>query len=85
MSDSVAGRDGTLRIGDRLVSVNGDSFDGRTRWEAIDMIRTRGEDITLIVARRKQAPIRKRTVTVPKCIPKTRTGDDSSFGEHYAW
>lgn len=69
VTDSAAGRDGTLRVGDRLVSVNGRSLGGRTRQEASDLLKKSPDEITLIIARRKQAQtmkLKERKVSAPK-------------------
>ena len=59
IADSVAGRDGTLRVGDRLISVDGMSFGGQTRQQASNLLKQSSDDTTLTVARRKQAQTMK--------------------------
>ena len=47
----VAGASGRLRRGDRLCSVNGQSLSGVTRHEALNLLKTAGNKVTLDVAR----------------------------------
>lgn len=44
-----AHKDGHLRRGDRIISVNGRNFAGLTRMEAMKMVREAGLDVTLVV------------------------------------
>ena len=67
VANSVAGRDGRLRSGDRIVFVNEQSVGGTTKQEAMDIIKNTPDDVTLIVARRKQmqtAKLKERKVSV---------------------
>ena len=87
VADGAAARDGMLRVGDRLISVNGNSFGGQTRQQSSDILKKSPDEITLIVARRKQAQTAKlkaRKVSVPKRSTSTseqRTGMFLSLGE----
>lgn len=50
--DSVSGRDGRLKKGDRVMFVNESSLAGMTKAEATDLLRSVGQSVQLIVARR---------------------------------
>lgn len=52
LPDSVAGRSGQLKRGDRIVSVNGSSLEGATNKSATDLLRNAGDHVTFVIARK---------------------------------
>ena len=52
MPESVAGRDGRLKKGDRVMFVNECSLAGMTKAQATDLLRSTGQSVQLIIARR---------------------------------
>ena len=52
LEDSVAGRSGQLRRGDRIVSVNNMSLKGATHKSATELLRSTGDHVTLVIARK---------------------------------
>ena len=52
----LAEKDGRLRIGDRLISVNGKHFEGLSKKDAIQLIDKAGDQLFLIVRRYRVAP-----------------------------
>lgn len=62
LPDSVASRDGRLRRGDRIISVNGQSMSGLTYKEALKVLKAAGLKVTLVLARKIG---RRSTVSTP--------------------
>ena len=60
MVDCVAHKDGRLKRGDRIISVNGQSLVGLTYKEALKILKEAGLDVTLVIARK----IGRRTSTI---------------------
>uniref|UniRef100_A0A0A9XPF4 Tyrosine-protein phosphatase non-receptor type 13 n=3 Tax=Lygus hesperus TaxID=30085 RepID=A0A0A9XPF4_LYGHE len=56
-SDSVASRDGRLRIGDRLINVNDDNIDGMETSDVIDLLRKIRGSISLTLLRKAKRSI----------------------------
>ena len=52
LPNSIAGIDGRLRIGDRLLYVNGVRIPGMTKPQAMDLLRATEDEVKLIIARR---------------------------------
>ena len=77
LPDSVAGRSGQLKRGDRIVSVNGHSLDGATNKSATDLLRSAGDHVTLVIARK----IGRRISTVATPFESRLTSKHGS-GEH---
>ncbi len=60
MADCVAHKDGRLKRGDRIISVNGQNLTGLGNKEALKLLKEAGLDVTLVVARK----IGRRTSTM---------------------
>lgn len=52
VADCVAHKDGRLKRGDRIVSVNGQNLTGLANKEALKLLKEAGLDVTLVVARK---------------------------------
>ena len=83
MPDCVAHKDGRLKRGDRIVSVNGQSLAGLTNKEALKILKEAGLDVTLVVARK----IGRRTSTMNTPFMSTfhsrrGSGDNSQQGSN---
>ena len=63
LPDSVAGRNGKLKRGDRIVSVNGISLEKTSNKVATELLKNAGDYVTLVVARKIGR--RVSTVTTP--------------------
>lgn len=75
--DDVADRDGRLKRGDRVISVNGQNLSGLSNKSALSILKEAGEDMTLVIARK----VGRRTSTMNTPLASTLQSRRSS-GEH---
>ena len=78
-ADSVAGRGGQLKRGDRIVSVNGSSLKGVSYEFAMELLKNAGDRVTLVVARK----LGRRVSTVHMVTPfGSKMTSHRGSGEH---
>ncbi len=78
MADCVAHKDGRLKRGDRILTVNGQSLSGLANKDALKLLKEAGLDVTLVIARK----IGRRTSTmtspyISKIHSRRGSGDHS--------
>lgn len=81
LEDGIAFKDGRIKRGDRIVSVNGKSLSGLTNKEALLVLKNAGDNVTLKLVRK----IGRRTSCVPTPMASTlqsrrSSGDQSKEG-----
>lgn len=74
LPDSVAGRNGQLKRGDRIVSVNGNSLERASNKRATELLKNAGDHVILVVARK----IGRRISTVTTPFESRRTSRHGS-------
>ncbi len=73
LPDGVAHKDGSIRRGDRLVSVNGASAANLTNREALQLLKNAGNDITLVLTRKVRRISRQTTPATSRDVSRAES------------
>ena len=85
MPDGVASREGTIRRGDRLISVNGQSVEDLTNKEALQLLKEAGDSMTLVLSRKIGRRLSRQTTPSTSTTHSQQTSRDVSRAESRRW
>jgi partitioning defective protein 3 len=60
--------DGRLRLGDRLLEVNGESVKGKTQSEAVNLLKSSGDQVTVVISRQEQVENQEEVTDDPSSL-----------------
>ncbi|XP_029899919.1 synaptojanin-2-binding protein [Myripristis murdjan] len=78
--DGAAALDGRLKEGDKILAINGIKLEDRTHSATVELFRTAGEDVELLVLPKLPAHMNGPTSSPPDGDSSSSSSSSSSFG-----
>lgn len=85
LPDGVASRDGSIKKGDRIISVNKNSLDGLTHKEALKVLKEAGDNMTLEVSRKLGRRMSRATTPTGSTFHSHQPSRETSRAESRRW